>query len=599
MSNHSFHIPVMGTGFTVDTPLKVARYGISSVMSVDDNLMEKMREYHSRLTGEPFEAIPKNEPDSRARRITAYLNFVLRRVKIQLRLLKASEFKPGTEITKYFELLDDACDLKKEYNRMLFLTGGEEKTRAQDRLRQKVVPGSIDVNILTKLDRENYRHGEKLPREYSDALSALRGFANSDVEGSIVFSAGLNPYLYSYAENFGGFYADALGEIRKKIILKVSDFRSAFIQGKVFAKKGIWVSEYRIESGLNCGGHVFPTAGHLLGPILEEFKTRRKEFIRELSGLYRAAMAAKKGVLDCVLPRTRITVQGGIGTSRENRFLMRYFQLDGTGWGTPFLLVPEATAVDKDTLGKLIHADEETLYLSNASPIGVPIYNLRNSASEQMRLKRIQEGRPGSPCLNRYMAFDSEFSEAPICVASRQYQEKKIEQLKQKQLSAEAYAAAYEKITEKACICHDLGDCALAKYGLSYKGHAPIPAVCPGPNLLYFSRILPLAEMVAHIYGKINVLNSKRPRPHMFINELKLYVAYLKDLTKKASPQMDGKEAEYLAEFKKNLLSGIEYYKRLLNDLLEESEQSRMEFMEHLSMLRDELETLAGVPAVQ
>jgi len=30
---HSFHIPVMGTGFTIDTPLKVARYGISSVIS--------------------------------------------------------------------------------------------------------------------------------------------------------------------------------------------------------------------------------------------------------------------------------------------------------------------------------------------------------------------------------------------------------------------------------------------------------------------------------------------------------------------------------------------------------------------------------------
>ena len=29
---HKFYIPVMGTGFTTDTPLKVARYGISSVV---------------------------------------------------------------------------------------------------------------------------------------------------------------------------------------------------------------------------------------------------------------------------------------------------------------------------------------------------------------------------------------------------------------------------------------------------------------------------------------------------------------------------------------------------------------------------------------
>ena len=40
MSLHSFHIPVMGLGFTIDTPLKVAHYGIDSVISiVDDDLI--------------------------------------------------------------------------------------------------------------------------------------------------------------------------------------------------------------------------------------------------------------------------------------------------------------------------------------------------------------------------------------------------------------------------------------------------------------------------------------------------------------------------------------------------------------------------------
>ena len=34
---HTFHIPVMGTGFTVDTPLRVARFGISSVMAIGDD----------------------------------------------------------------------------------------------------------------------------------------------------------------------------------------------------------------------------------------------------------------------------------------------------------------------------------------------------------------------------------------------------------------------------------------------------------------------------------------------------------------------------------------------------------------------------------
>ncbi len=40
---HAFHIPVMGTGFTIDTPLRVARFGISSVMSLaDDALVEQI-----------------------------------------------------------------------------------------------------------------------------------------------------------------------------------------------------------------------------------------------------------------------------------------------------------------------------------------------------------------------------------------------------------------------------------------------------------------------------------------------------------------------------------------------------------------------------
>ena len=76
-SAQTFHIPVMGTGFTIDTPLKVARYGISSVISlVDDHLTEDMRKFHSGLSGEPYEEIKTSSEDSRARRITAYLDLV-------------------------------------------------------------------------------------------------------------------------------------------------------------------------------------------------------------------------------------------------------------------------------------------------------------------------------------------------------------------------------------------------------------------------------------------------------------------------------------------------------------------------------------------
>ncbi len=74
---HSFHIPVLGLAFSIDTPLKVARFGIASVISiVDDILIEKMREHYSRVYGRPYDAIQQKDEDPRARRITAYLNLV-------------------------------------------------------------------------------------------------------------------------------------------------------------------------------------------------------------------------------------------------------------------------------------------------------------------------------------------------------------------------------------------------------------------------------------------------------------------------------------------------------------------------------------------
>ena len=57
----------------------------------------------------------------------------------------------------------------------------------------------------------------------------------------------MNPRLFSYMESFDAFYPNENGQFQKKIILKVSDFRSAMIQGNFLAKKGLWVSEYRIE----------------------------------------------------------------------------------------------------------------------------------------------------------------------------------------------------------------------------------------------------------------------------------------------------------------------------------------------------------------
>ena len=43
-TQHTFHIPVMGTAFTAATPLKVSRFGIDSVIALaDDVWLERLR----------------------------------------------------------------------------------------------------------------------------------------------------------------------------------------------------------------------------------------------------------------------------------------------------------------------------------------------------------------------------------------------------------------------------------------------------------------------------------------------------------------------------------------------------------------------------
>ena len=67
----------MGTGFTIDTPLNVAKYGISSVISlVDDLLIENLRKHYCGKYKKPYDAITNHDKDPRANRITEYLNLV-------------------------------------------------------------------------------------------------------------------------------------------------------------------------------------------------------------------------------------------------------------------------------------------------------------------------------------------------------------------------------------------------------------------------------------------------------------------------------------------------------------------------------------------
>ncbi len=588
--SHTFHIPVMGIGYSIDSPVRVAKYGINSVISlVDDGILEKMRQFYSFKLNIPFEAIPANSEDYRARRITAYLNLIDELVKQSFEELKDSIDNKTKELQKYFELLPDSDWLKDKYESVVQKLQGIDLKKW---LQANLISGAIDVNIMTKLDKANTYQNNPLPVEYNDAHAAMRGFAVSNLSNSsMVLSAGLNPRLYSYIEKFEDFYPkDDSGFLKKKITLKVSDFRSALIQGKFLAKKGIWVSEYRIESGLNCGGHAFVSQGSLIGPVLDEFRLKRDSLVQEVHAVLAQSLKEKNRFVPQGPLKIKVTAQGGVGTSTEHNFLLKYYNLDSVGWGTPFLLVPEVSNVDEETLKLLQDAREDDVYLSDISPYGVPFNNLKNNTKDIQKEKRIAEGKPGSSCFKKYGSFNFEFPGNPVCTGSREYQKKKLAELNEKTLDKVTYEKEYRKIVDKACICVGLGTAALIKNGISMSTEDEGVSVCPGPNIAYFSKIVSLKEMVDHIYGRNNIM-VRTDRPHVFINELTINVNYLETKIADNTIPTD-KSNELILGFKNYFLDGIKYYENLFQNNTVDSESVKQSSLKHLEELKTRLNNL-------
>ncbi|QWX83968.1 hypothetical protein H0I23_16200 [Cellulophaga sp. HaHaR_3_176] len=561
---HSFHIPVMGIGFTIDSPLKVSHFGIDSVISlVDDILLEKLRKMYCDISEIPYSEITEKVEDFRAKRITSYLNLIQDLAQKKFDALKNATQDSSSEIKKYFSILPDSSLLKQEFNKVTKEHFNFEEVKVW--LKGKLSMGSIDVNIMTKVDKDNYVKKEQLPTEYNDAHAALRGYANSNLNSSLILSAGMNPRLYSYIEQFDDFFPDENGYITKKIVLKVSDYRSALIQGKFLAKKGLWVSEYRIESGLNCGGHAFATDGYLMGPILEQFKNEKDSLATSIYDILVTALERKgKPLPEKILP-IKLTAQGGVGTSEEHDFLLNHYQVDSVGWGTPFLLVPEATTVDKSTLNKLVSAKEKDLYLSNISPLGIPFHSLKGNTKDEEKAKNIAKNRPGSSCPKKFVSLNKDFRNSGLCTASRIYQHLKIQALEKENLTKEEYSSKYEKIVEKSCTCVGLGTSALLAYGLDTKTEGTGVSICPGPNMAYFSKIMKLEEITDHIYGRKTVI-TRTDRPHMFIKELNIYITYLEEKVEETKKIASTKDIKYLVTFKNNLKEGIFYYQNLFTE---------------------------------
>ena len=543
----------MGTAFTADSPLKVAHYGINTVVALaDDVLLERLRKYYSQLHNLTYNEIRNNTKDYRADRITSYLNMVNKLVTRKFESFTSATHDKFDEIQKYFKMLPDNSSLKQEFHRFTDNSFSFEELSVW--LKKNLSLGSIDVNIMTKVDKTNYFKKEELPSEYNDAHAGLRGYANSDLESSVVFSAGMNPRLYGYIASFDDFFPDNNGYIKKKIILKVSDYRSAVVQGKFLAKKGLWVSEYRIESGLNCGGHAFATDGFLMGPILAEFRDRRQDLVDETFNVLVSALERVNRIVPNNKLPIKVTAQGGVATAEEHNFLINHYNLDNIGWGTPFLLVPEATTVDKDTREKLRKAREEDLYLSNISPLGVPFNTLRGSSKEVEKFQKIAEGRPGSPCPRKFLALSNEYGNEGVCTASRLYQKNKIDE-----------NGISDQITDKTCLCMGLAATAVINYEITNRESKGV-SICPGPNMAYFSEELTLSEMVNHIYNNVaGVVRSDRP--NMFINELAMYLDYFSKKIDEQKANWDRASAKKLNTFANNMNQGIIYYKEMFNTI--------------------------------
>ena len=590
IKTHSFHIPVMGIGFTIDAALRVSQYGIDSVISlVDDILLEKLRKMYCDKFAIPYREITDDTEDFRAKRITSYLNLINNMAKKKFEELSDAAIDKSDEIKKYFDMLPDSSTIKQKIKSLS--SEYFDPNKAGNWLKDNLSMGSIDVNIMTQLDKENYIEGEKLPVEYNDAHAALRGYANSDLNSSIVLSAGINPRLYSYFEQFEDFYPDENGEIRKKIVIKVSDYRSAFIQGKFLAKKGLWVSEYRIESGLNCGGHAFATDGYLMGPILAEFRDKREELIQSIHKILIPALSSRnRPIPETTLP-LRITAQGGVGTAEEHQFLIDHYQLDSVGWATPFLLVTEVTNVDEPTRNKLREAREDDLYLSDISPLEIPFSNLKNNSKDLAKLSLIAAGSPGSSCLKGYLANNKEFTERAICTGSSQYQQLKIAELDKEGLSPAEYEKAFEKIVNKTCLCVGIGTSALLVNNLDTRDEGDGVSVCPGPNMAYFSRTMNLKEITDHIYGRSDMI-TRNDRPNMFIQELNIYIKFLRKKIEEMSASITKMQEKYLFTFARNLNEGINYYYRLFSDLIDVFEDTKSRILSDLDAARKTLHTL-------
>jgi hypothetical protein len=202
------------------------------------------------------------------------------------------------------------------------------------------------------------------------------------------------------------------------------------------------------------------------------------------------------------------------------------------------------------------------------------------------------EGKPGSICPKQLLVSNTEYTERPICTASKLYQNLKITELKEYNATMREYEENFDNITEKTCLCLGLASSTLIKNEMVKSGEDPGVSVCPGPNLAYFSEKLSLKNMVDHIYGKINVIKRK-DRPNLFIKELSLYINYLKDLIKDIKISQGESELKKIQTYRQNLMEGVAYYKKLFLKHVNKKNGIKASDLKELNKMEKEISKLS------
>ena len=158
-------------------------------------------------------------------------------------------------------------------------------------------------------------------------------------------------------------------------------------------------------------------------------------------------------------------------------------------------------------------------------------------------------------------------------------------------LPEKQYQRELQTVLDKECLCIGLSNAAANKYEQPFLKNLTAVTICPGPNIIYFSKSVSLQEMSNHIYGRSDLITDKN-RPHVFINELFIYVAYFKQQLLEETKPLDKKKEKYFSGFYNQLLSGINYYRQIIQPDNGFSDEDIEDFNHHLNKAEFELEAM-------